>query len=873
MKRNRRQGIAAVIAVWIVLLWLPTAEAAKDQPELRNLAAGIGYTWSEQPEPSYGDAGNKLTDGKYGSTLFTDPAWTGHLRKSTRSVIFDLGEKKSIARIQAHFLQDSSVGIAYPNTVSMYASNDGSQWGTLAHIPSREVRWAEVPAGAQNYIWDGSEDGLVQHHPNATMAYAQYVKVTFTTDVFVFLDEIEIWGTDGKLNKAKQVSADRLAYHEPGKATGGMRNLVLLNNENGPSGADRWTKDNLIPYVSYVNEQGEPEDWLFEGVLFHSVLSPSGQDFTKGTATFGDWKGYLDQMFADQGDLQQLNEAVTEAGRKLGERGHKVNVVLMMPNPGDTVTDFGDVDGDGATENFNSTAIGAEAASANKQKAVTWWIQQLKQRWKEEKYSNLKLNGIYWGGKGISMTDLNETNVIQATSKQVHKQDMNFYWIPSFQGNRNYDWRYLGFDAALLESGAYASAIPQRVEDAAVLAKQYQMGIELEFDEQINTDTDKQARYVDLLNGGIDYGYMSQALLAFDQGRTASLLRSAKSTDPMVRQNYDLMVQFVKGTYAKPKPCSKQPEGPVASDATQYVVKCGTEITIAHKYNDQSDMWIVFDRFGANKLEGLKEWRLAENTGTTVNPDMSRPSTLLQADVSDWIGPYVVRANANGNGNAWDFTGGNHNYDGGSTSSPTGTTDSFRVWADGVEVADGTVTASVYTKIEVVNLIQAYNTKEADGSGRPVLKETVTYEISNGHIQVHNEIEALEDITFDTYYGLQSVNGAWNDTVRYFAGDQEVASSPANIYSDSGAKAVKPNVDSYLLSSSDQGGFQHKLRVRLDRQYGLGALANLADHMPVIFTQEYGKTYFLQIKGTTPELKQGEKFAWQGSYDFYAENP
>ncbi|MGG3306583.1 hypothetical protein AB4124_19185 [Paenibacillus sp. 2KB_20] len=189
-----------------------------------------------------------------------------------------------------------------------------------------------------------------------------------------------------------------------------------------------------------------------------------------------------------------------------------------------------------------------------------------------------------------------------------------------------------------------------------------------------------------------------------------------------------------------------------------------------------------------------------------------------------------------------------------------------------MEVADGSVTASVYTKIEVVHLIQAYNTKEADGSGRLVLRETVTYEISGGHVHVHDVIEALEDITFDTYYGLQSVNGAWNDTVRYFAGDQEVASSPANIYSDSGTKAVNPNVDSCLRSSSDQGGFQHKLRVRLDRQYGLGALANLADHLPVIFTQEYGKTYFLQIKGTTPELKQGEKFAWQGSYEFYAEN-
>lgn len=66
-----------------------------------------------------------------------------------------------------------------------------------------------------------------------------------------------------------------------------------------------------------------------------------------------------------------------------------------------------------------------------------------------------------------------------------------------------------------------------------------------------------------------------------------------------------------------------------------------------------------------------------------------------------------------------------------------------------MEVADGSVTASVYTKIEVVNLIQANNTKEADGSGRPVLRKTVTYEITGGEVQVHNEIEALEDITFD----------------------------------------------------------------------------------------------------------------------------
>lgn len=244
----------------------------------------------------------------------------------------------------------------------------------------------------------------------------------------------------------------------------------------------------------------------------------------------------------------------------------------------------------------------------------------------------------------------------------------------------------------------------------------------------------------------------------------------------------------------------------------------------------------------------------------------------MQGDVSDWIGPYVVRANADGNGHPPSFTGGNHAYDDGNTGSVTAITESVQVWADGVELEEGKVVSSDEVKIRVVNLVQGYNTKLEDGTGRAVLKETVTYEISGGRVRVHNDIEALEDITFETYYGLQTVNGAWNHTVRYYAGDREAASSPANVYSDSGTKALNPDVDSFLLSSDDQGGFRHMLRVQLDRQYGLGTLQHLAEDMPVVFTQNYGKTYFLQIKGTTPELKKGERFSWQGSYDFYSQN-
>lgn len=153
--------------------------------------------------------------------------------------------------------------------------------------------------------------------------------------------------------------------------------------------------------------------------------------------------------------------------------------------------------------------------------------------------------------------------------------------------------------------------------------------------------------------------------------------------------------------------------------------------------------------------------------------------------VSDWIGPYIVGANQNGNGNGQDFTGGNHNYDGGENSSVTGRTVQYNVWVDGKEPQDGKVISGKKVKIEVVNRIQGFNTKEQDGSGREILQETVTYEVEGGQVQVHTEIQPLEDITLYRYYGLQSVNGAWNDEIRYYAGETEIARSEAGKYSDS----------------------------------------------------------------------------------------
>ena len=95
-----------------------------------------------------------------------------------------------------------------------------------------------------------------------------------------------------------------------------------------------WNKERIIPNISYVNKDGEPVDWLYDGVLYLGIASPAGRDFGQGQTNLDDWKWYLDKTFATTGDMRQLNEVAKEVGAKLKQPDHQVKVVLMIPNPG-----------------------------------------------------------------------------------------------------------------------------------------------------------------------------------------------------------------------------------------------------------------------------------------------------------------------------------------------------------------------------------------------------------------------------------------------------------------------------------------------------------------------------------------------------------
>ncbi|RED75034.1 DUF4855 domain-containing protein [Cohnella phaseoli] len=526
------------------------APSAEEQTNFRNLAAGLPYEWSEAPEASHPDDGYKLTDGVYAALDKNDPAWVGHLRGKTREVVFDLGQEKSVGRITAHFFQDYPANsILVPLSVSMYVSDDKENWGLLSHNAT-QLLWGGGPPRQETFEWEGSRDGIKGGNTEGTLVYARYVKVAFTMhhSLAEYIDEIEIIGTDGKVEGAVKVPAEQPQFLEPGEATAGIRNLNLFYNGQYANGLGDWNKERIIPNISYVNKDGEPVDWLFDGILYLGIASPAGRDFGLGQTNLDDWNWYLDKTFAATGDMQQLNEAAKEVGAKLNEPAHRVKVVLMIPNPGESLTDFGDIDGSGSL-NFNDSAVGEEQAFANRKKAVQWWLDQVQQRWQTAAYSNLELVGMYWMPEQIEISE-SGPDMIRAVTEKVHAMNLKVFWIPHSLAYKMFMWKDVGVDAAAYQPNYFFGGMdPDRLEDAADNAKRYGMGEEIEFDDGMLTDPILRQRFIEYLDSGVRSGLMQNGFRAYYQGNNA-VYNLGVSKDPDLRLMYDWLYQYLNGKYA-----------------------------------------------------------------------------------------------------------------------------------------------------------------------------------------------------------------------------------------------------------------------------------------------------------------------------------
>ena len=294
-----------------------------------------------------------------------------------------------------------------------------------------------------------------------------------------------------------------------------------------------------------------------------------------------------------------------------------------------------------------------------------------------------------------------------------------------------------------------------------------------------------------------------------------------------------------------------------AGGGTQKVVKHGDDVIVSFRYRDGMDMHLEIGRCGVNKLMNVKAIYIESDSSGDASPRISPRSRLLVKSGTDWIGPYTVRSNQAGDTSRPSFTGGWHGGNGDGTGNPTAWMESLSVTIDGQSMMDD----SVYTgdvRIHAVNYITAYNTIS---TGKPVLREEVTYFITHGVVNVQVASSALSSITILKYYGLQTQDFSNVGMVRYGNGKEYELGR----YSDCGSKGDGNIVNEFSVTDAKDDCM---IVAGIDTSEGLGHFDGISDDRPTVFTPSYGKTYFDLIFGKSKVMREGDEIRWKGWYKF-----
>jgi len=287
------------------------------------------------------------------------------------------------------------------------------------------------------------------------------------------------------------------------------------------------------------------------------------------------------------------------------------------------------------------------------------------------------------------------------------------------------------------------------------------------------------------------------------------------------------------------------------------VQKNGNDIFISYRYRKNTDMHLVFGKCGVNNLVGIKSIYLGDNYTDEVIPWGVNHGTKFVSACTDWIGPYLVKAMEYDDGGKSDFTGGWHGNTVNGKEEPTAFMESISVKVEDTELKENRVYYCDNVEIEVINYIQAYNTRDIKLN---VLKEHVKYNISLNRVEVEVVTTALEKALLELYYGLQVQNGDF-ERIEYSNG----IAAKCKEFSDSGPYNENNIANSFKLISKDD---TCRLIVTLDTNYGLGNFEYLSHDKPTIFSQDYGKTYFNLVNGKDKILGKGDSIKWRGSYEF-----
>lgn len=290
-------------------------------------------------------------------------------------------------------------------------------------------------------------------------------------------------------------------------------------------------------------------------------------------------------------------------------------------------------------------------------------------------------------------------------------------------------------------------------------------------------------------------------------------------------------------------------------------------------YSKGKDLIVRMWGKASNNLPDFGNIGTVENDGIYVLDSIGdKTIASITRGTTDFLSPSVVYAvnNADGDyiGNTDDkLTGGWHGFNN-ATSGATATARNtkFIVSCDGNPLNIGEKARGNEVTIEITNRLQGSNTEKQDGSGREIVEQYFRITIGDGFkIKVDGEIRALEDIAYQTYYGLSLYHTMPNDV--YFVGSR----------TERGAKSVASvnRCGDTNCVGIRQVGEENTLEMLFDSSYDLGT--QYANAWGNSCTMSSNKSYLVLIKGRSDgterlQLNNGDRVYWRGYYNFYPTN-
>lgn len=325
-------------------------------------------------------------------------------------------------------------------------------------------------------------------------------------------------------------------YPEPAKV--GFHHAALIYGRKTRS------SDDLLLYAAHIVD-GKPKSWLFDAFLFLLYTTPAGNRTEIGPTYKADWEAHWDAWFAPGRDLAALDDAIERAAKTLGPPPSKRKIILSIPYPNPNVTDFGDVNGDGKTENLSR--------AEDVDRVLNWYLAGSRQRFNNAGFKHLELWGGYWMNETVNPVDHRNC---RSAADWLHSNSLRFLWIPYSNSQGHSEWEKLGFDLALLQPN-YAfwerhNGTRRRnwLRIAADRAQQYGMGIEIEMSGSPSRRPGDMVWGHYLRDGSSDRGGYQKGATAYYLS-TDNIENLARSTNMNLRSLYDDLAVYISGKRVK----------------------------------------------------------------------------------------------------------------------------------------------------------------------------------------------------------------------------------------------------------------------------------------------------------------------------------